>query len=44
MYIPVDTDPTIPEQGDPSIPVILTPPLGEEDFLRTKLLRTVNGY
>jgi len=26
VYIPVDTDPTIPEQGDPSIPVILTPP------------------
>ena len=26
MYILVDTDPTIPEQADPTIPVILTPP------------------
>ncbi len=26
LYIPDNTDPTIPEQGDPSIPVILPPP------------------
>ena len=27
VYIPVHTNPTIPEQGDPTIPVILTLPL-----------------
>jgi len=27
LYIPVHTNPTIPEQGDPTIPVILTLPL-----------------
>ena len=30
MYIPVDTDPPIPEQADPTIPVILPPPAVEK--------------
>ena len=32
------TDPTIPEQGDPSIPVILTPP-GRGGFSEDKIVK-----